>query len=337
MSRLGLQVWFGVALILPLFFPIERAKAQSYDPQTESAIERGRQANAAGKYADAVKAYKEANKLQHNGCSVCYRGLAAAYTGMGDMIAADDNSKKALKVAKDAQDSAGAHVGRGIVLMTFASADAKRLPQSEAEFRQALVEAPTDLQARYELGLSLLKQKKDEDGIKELKAVLTTEPNGFLARAAEPLIENPRRAREWFAPAFHATTLQGQTVSLAAMAGKVVVLDFWATWCPPCRASVPELKDLLKKYPREKLVVVSISADEKENEWKDFIAKKNMDWPQVWDSDQHIGDMFNIHAFPTYLIINGEGIVVQKIVGADPQQSVAYRIKDTLKGMKELQ
>lgn len=334
MKRSRTRVCFFAVLSFAVFFSIQCAA--QYDQPTEAALERARQANSAGKFTDAVKAFKEANKLQGNACSACYRGMALAYTSLGDMGNADDSSKKAVSAARDTEERAMAHTRRGIVLMAFAGSNAKRLTAAEAEFRQALSDAPSEPQIRFELGLSLLKQKKDDEGIKELKAVVAADFAGDLARRARSLIGNPRRAREWVAPQFEASTLQGDQVSLAALAGKVVVLDFWATWCAPCRASVPELKDLLKKYPREKLALISVSADEDEQAWKDFVAKKNMDWPQVFDAKYHIAERFNVHAFPTYLIIDREGVVQQKIEGLDPRQTVASRIKDVLKNMKEL-
>lgn len=219
--------------------------------------------------------------------------------------------------------------------MAFSAENNKRLPAAETEFRQALVVDPFDPQVRFQLGVALLKQNKDAEGVKEL-AMVAAQPDDELAGKAQALVANPRRAREWFAPSFEATTLQGGNISLSELAGKVVVLDFWATWCPPCRESIPELKELVKKFPPEKFVLISISADEKKDAWKNFVAAKKMDWPQVHDEDHRIGDKFNVHSFPTYLVIDGEGIVRQKISGMNPQQSVASRIKETLKDLKEL-
>ena len=90
------------------------------------------------------------------------------------------------------------------------------------------------------------------------------------------MLADPRRAREISAPefAFTSTSLQGESISLKELSGKVVVLDFWATWCPPCRESLPELKELTKEYPSEKLAVISVSADENESQWKRVRSRK---------------------------------------------------------------
>ncbi len=308
----------------------------SKDAYADEALKKGKEANAAGKFADAVKIFKETNKLQHNACYDCYMGLAVAYSGLGDARSAEDSSNKALTAATDAHQSAAAHFRKGSVLMRFAGGDAKRLAAAEGEFRQALSDDKEELSARFGLGLVLLKEKKDEEGINELKTLLSLAPTGPYADPAKTLIADPRRARERFAPAFEVTSLQGEKLSSSQLSGKVVILDFWATWCPPCREALPELKQLLKKYPRERLVLISISADGDEKTWKDFIAKKNMDWPQFLDGDRRLRKLFHVQAFPTYLVIDGEGIIQQEIVGTDPQHSVAYRLKDALKSMKEL-
>jgi thiol-disulfide isomerase/thioredoxin len=128
-------------------------------------------------------------------------------------------------------------------------------------------------------------------------------------------------------------TLDGQDISLSQFAGKIVVMDFWATWCPPCRESVPELQALTRKYSRDKLVLISFSADNEEQPWRDFIAKKNMDWPQYWDRDGRIRREFSVNAFPTYLVIDPDGFIHQRIVGLNPQQSVVARLKDAVHAM----
>jgi thiol-disulfide isomerase/thioredoxin len=136
--------------------------------------------------------------------------------------------------------------------------------------------------------------------------------------------ESPR----W--PEFSVTTIRGETVSLNGLAGKFVVLDFWATWCPPCRASAGELKELTRKYPRDKDVLMSVSADKEEDRWRDFLAKKVMDWYQDRDPAGTIQQTYGIHAFPTYIVIDTEGIIRQRIVGENPQQSIVARLKTTL-------
>jgi thiol-disulfide isomerase/thioredoxin len=125
-------------------------------------------------------------------------------------------------------------------------------------------------------------------------------------------------------------TLQGENLELSKLAGKVVVLDFWATWCPSCVAGVPELHELVKKYSRDQMVLISISHDSDGEKWRNFVAKKHMEWAQYWDRDHRIGSLFGIQALPTYLVIDKEGVIRHRVVGTNPRASVAFRLKPIL-------
>ncbi len=130
-------------------------------------------------------------------------------------------------------------------------------------------------------------------------------------------------------------TLQGKEISLATLRGRTVVLDFWGTWCPPCVASLPELKDVLRKYDTERLVLLSVSVGDEEGPWRAFVAKHGMTWPQYRDADHGLADAFGIHAFPTYVVIDGEGAILDQIQGLNDRQSLGYRLRARLEPLLE--
>jgi peroxiredoxin len=135
-------------------------------------------------------------------------------------------------------------------------------------------------------------------------------PKGGYFETARKLAENPRRARENYAPDFSFTSSAGEYITLEDLKGKVVMLDFWATWCPPCVASVPELRNLYKHYSNNpSFVLIGVSSDYEEGAWRAFTDRNQMLWPQYRDHDRHIANAFNIRAFPTYVIIDHEGIL----------------------------
>jgi peroxiredoxin len=95
------------------------------------------------------------------------------------------------------------------------------------------------------------------------------------------------------------------------------------------------LKELTVKYPADRLAVISVSSDSDQEQWKKFIGDKQMTWPQYIDSDHHMTKLFGVHAFPTYIIIDGDGFVRERITSYDPQQSLASRLKEPLKKLLE--
>jgi thiol-disulfide isomerase/thioredoxin len=156
----------------------------------------------------------------------------------------------------------------------------------------------------------LMQLNRDDEGIAEMNQYLKLQPRGGYSEMARKLMENPRRARENFAPDFAFTSLQGEYISFDDLKGKVVVLDFWGTWCGPCVASVPELRNLYKRYSKEpSFMLLGISSDFDELVWRKFTENNQMVWPQYRDKDRKIQNAFNIRAYPTYIVIDHEGVV----------------------------
>jgi thiol-disulfide isomerase/thioredoxin len=115
--------------------------------------------------------------------------------------------------------------------------------------------------------------------------------------------------------AFSATDLDGRPMSSSAFRGKVVIVNFWATWCPPCRAEIPDLVALQNKY-RDTLQVIGVSEDDAPpDEVKQFAAEHGINYPIVM-STKEITRLFpGVQALPTSFILDREGQLVQKHVG----------------------
>jgi thiol-disulfide isomerase/thioredoxin len=329
--RLAILGWCATCLLSASFCQV------SDDPAFREEFEKGKQALNSYKYENAISEFKKANKLHQNRCADCYYGIALASLQLGDVNHALENADKALALAGDDISRAITHNFKGNAYLALAKVEPKKLKNAEDEYRAAVLLDKSRPDYHFNLARAMLLQSKDVDAKSELQACLDCNPDAPTAREAKLMLADPRKGREEIAPDFGFKTVQGKDLSLSAVAGKVLVIDFWATWCPPCRQSVPELKALTHKYPADKLVLVSVSADDDDNAWRDFIAKKNMDWEQYRDADHKMRHAFQVHAFPTYLVITGDGIVKQRIVGLNPQQSIVYRLKDTLASMPELE
>ena len=113
--------------------------------------------------------------------------------------------------------------------------------------------------------------------------------------------------------------------------GKVILLDFWASWCGPCRSALPNLKRLQTVYGNADFVLVSISEDDDETAWRAFVSSHNMTWLQRLDSDGSIQSQFGVKALPTYVLLGRDGTVLQKFVGEDPAESLVERLGPDLK------
>jgi peroxiredoxin len=316
--------------------PAQTAAQGQPDPQLQQELQSGRDALASRQWIPAIGSFAQASRDANGSCEECFLGLAAAYNGNGQLQDAVDTCDRALQIASDDGSKATAHTIKGKALVELAAKNRELLTQAEAEFRAAAQIEKDNPLFHLWLGTVLLRESKSDDGIAELKKCLTLNPPATIAERAKLMLADPRRAGEEFAPNFRVTTVQGHELSLKQFAGKIVVLDFWATWCPPCRESVPELRDLTQKYDPAKLVLISISSDDDEATWRQFIAENKMTWPQYRDSDKRLVNAFTVRAYPTYLVIDGDGVITQRIVGADPKQSVVNQLVAILKTLPQL-
>jgi thiol-disulfide isomerase/thioredoxin len=117
------------------------------------------------------------------------------------------------------------------------------------------------------------------------------------------------------APAFKAKDLDGKDLSLDAYKGKVVLLNFWATWCGPCRAEIPDLIDLQNKY-KDKLQIIGMAVDvDDENDLRDVVKTERINYPVALTTGEVRMAYGGITALPTVFVIDPEGRVVQKHVG----------------------
>ncbi|MCL5283663.1 MAG: TlpA family protein disulfide reductase [Armatimonadetes bacterium] len=121
------------------------------------------------------------------------------------------------------------------------------------------------------------------------------------------------------APALWVTTLKGKVIKLSQLKGKVVLVDFWATWCPPCRMEIPHLQSLYKQNAKKGLIVLGVSVgDQNINAVKNFVQSNHLTYPVAYAPQEvamRIGERFDFNAMPTTYIIDKKGIIRFSQVG----------------------
>jgi peroxiredoxin len=137
------------------------------------------------------------------------------------------------------------------------------------------------------------------------------------------------------APDFDARALDGKTVRLSDLKGKVVMLDFMASWCGVCVATLPEVKELYDQFDRSKVEIISVSLDGGETtdstlrDLKGLLANHPVDWPVIFDDtgwDNAIARSYGVNRLPTHVVIDRDGIIRLIAEGAETKKRLTQRI-----------
>lgn len=133
------------------------------------------------------------------------------------------------------------------------------------------------------------------------------------------------------APAWTLNDLEGRAVKSSDFAGKVVVVDFWATWCPPCREEIPAYIALQEKYRDKGLVIVGVSLDQGgPRVVKDFAGKMKINYPLVMGDEAVVDAFGGVEGIPTTFVIGRDGTIVHKKVGYASEAEMEAIIKSAL-------
>lgn len=134
------------------------------------------------------------------------------------------------------------------------------------------------------------------------------------------------------APAWKLKDVNGVEVTSAQFKGKVVVVDFWATWCPPCREEIPGYIQLVKKYGKDGLVIVGVSLDQAgPSVVKTYAEKTGVNYPLVMGDDEVVAAFGGMEAIPTTFLIDRDGKIRDRKVGAEPTADYEKKIVALLK------
>ena len=130
------------------------------------------------------------------------------------------------------------------------------------------------------------------------------------------------------APDFEHVDLEGNSVRLSALRGKTVVIDFWATWCPPCVEEVPMLKELHEIYGEQGLEILAIS-DESAEVVQTFVEENEVPYPNLIGTDE-VSSEYRVLGLPTAYLIDGEGNIVEFFAGPKPRRVLEKKIRELL-------
>ena len=128
------------------------------------------------------------------------------------------------------------------------------------------------------------------------------------------------------APPFRLKGLEGKEVRLENYAGKVILLDFWATWCPPCQDEIPDLIDVYNQYRERGFVILGVASGDDPSAVRDFVKKKRVSYPILLGDETIFAAYRGVYFLPTAFLIDRKGYIRQKMVGPKDKETLEQKI-----------
>jgi thiol-disulfide isomerase/thioredoxin len=289
-------------------------------------------------HAAALDSFKKADKQDGGQCVACQRQIIKYGSQLGDWKAAEQAGMEMVAESKDDRSSAIAHYELAILLFDEAKEKHKEelFAHAHDEFTKALAAGPNFPDAILADGVTLAYLNQDDTAKAQFERFVKMKPEGDPSRQrALRYIADPELARARMAPPFAVTASSGQRIALDDLKGKVVLLDFWATWCGPCRAALPHMRDIAKHFEGQPLVILSVSLDDDPGKWSDFVAKNEMTWPQYRDGgfEGPVSKLFAVTAIPHTFTIDSDGVLQDEHIG---DASIEGKLKKLIARAKEV-
>ena len=275
-------------------------------------------ARASPDAATQIAHWQQAASLSQNTCPECFERIATLSFRSGQWEPAISAATQFERLSPLPKDQAYAELlhGSAAIHLNSDQPTPRELAEADTAFKAAIAHDPSLRTALYLDGRALAALHRDD----EARAAFTRYVE--LAPAADPYrsraqnyLANLTLARASMAPPFSATTSAGQPISLADLHGRVVLLDFWATWCVPCKQLLPKLQQIASQLQNQPFTLLSISWDEDTDAWQKFIAANHMSWPQVLDTDRKLSNTYGVDSLPHYFTIDADGALQSEVIG----------------------
>ena len=311
----------SLVLILPAVpvRPLLAQAAYESDPQFVKQLKDAKAAEKQPDYLYAIGAYKRANKIAGGKCMSCLQSAYDLDMKVGDFKDAIAVSGQVLALATTPREKSTTDMNQAMAMLRLAGDNPKpaKLEPVHTLLQTAMTDDPNNLSASFYDGGVLARMGRLDDAAKQFSAYASAASTDDPSRArAQLLAKDPRLSLVPMAPPFAVTAVDGSTFSLDDMLGKVVLIDFWATWNAPSRDELSNVEKIVKDFAGQPLVVLTVSWDQDDAQWRAYIARHDMTskndviWLQYRDAEHKLTGIFGVKWVPEYYIIDANGVLI---------------------------
>jgi tetratricopeptide (TPR) repeat protein len=286
-----------------------RNPAMEPEDESQKAFTHARVLMRQGQPEQAISEFRRAAQLRNNQCAECF-----AFIGnINFQLQKFPDAAAAFRQAAGLKPANQAEMYNALGVALYFQSDKKSLDEAISALKTSIELSGGKLvKAYFNLGQVLIKAGKTDEGIAALKTYLEADPNAYDAPQVRAIIANPKMSGEVFAIPFKVTSSAGEELSLEKFKGKIVLLDFWASWCGPCRADMPHVRSIWKKYKGDDFVIIGINLDSSRNAFESYMKEEEITWPQYYEGrgwNNQVSRLYNVSGIPHTVLIDQDGIV----------------------------
>jgi len=262
-----------------------------------------------GQIDEAINEFRRAAKLREDKCAECFQRIGQICLQQRRLTEA----VTAFRQAADLKPANEAEMYNILGVALYLQNEKESYEQAVIALQKAIeLSKGKVVKAYYNLGFALIKSGKEQEGVAVLKKFLELEPNATEAGQARAVVANLKMVDAKIAPAFVVKSSTGDELSLEKLRGRIVLLDFWASWCVPCRIDMPEVRKIWKKYSSDRFTLVGINLDSNRPAFDEYVKSEAVTWPQYYDGQgwgNVVARQYGVYAIPQTVLIDHEGAI----------------------------
>ena len=259
-----------------------------------------------GRIQDALNEFRRAAKLRDDKCAECFQRIGQVLLQIGQL----KESAAALRQAAELKPANEAEMYNILGVVLYLQNEKASFDEAVVALQKAIeLSSGKVVKSYYNLGFALIKSGKEQEGIEVLKKYVELDPGSSEVAQAKAVIGNVKLVDARVAPSFSVKSHTGDEISLEKSRGKIVLLDFWASWCVPCRAQAPIVDRVSKSNKARGLVALGVVSGDAPEDAAAFMAQHPVSYDSVVDDQGAASRAFHVNSLPTIVAIDAKGEV----------------------------